>query len=153
LSCGLCCNGALYDHVELEEDDRNRLAENGIEASDRFSHPCPHFIEQSCSIYAIRPRRCGDYQCEVLKKLYEGEIDAGAAHALVDQAKILRESVKSSLPEGLTLTCLAREVKAGKDEDRSPSRLLVLARFVAFRMFVERHFLPAKARWMIREKA
>jgi Fe-S-cluster containining protein len=151
LSCGLCCDGALYDHVKLEREDRERLAENGFEAPDRLSHPCPHFIEQSCSIYAIRPWRCGDYQCEVLKQLYKGEIDAGAAHALVEQAKELRETVKSSLPEGLTIACLAQEVKAGKD-NRSPSQLLALVRFAAYRLFVERHFLPLKARWMTRQK-
>lgn len=116
-------------------------------------HPCPHYIEQSCSIYAIRPWRCGDYQCQVLKKFLESEIDADAAHALVDRAKSLREALSSSLPDGLTATKLAQEVKAGKGDDRSPARLLALARFVTYRMFVERHFLTSKGRWMMRDKA
>lgn len=129
------------------------MIENGLEAPERFNHPCRHFVEQCCSIYPIRPWRCGHYQCEVLKQLLGGDIDANAAHALVDQAIELREGVRSALPEGLTITRLAKEVKAGQEHDRSPSRLLALARFVAYRLFVERHFLAPKSRWMIREKA
>lgn len=153
LSCGLCCDGGLYENVKLEEEDRARLLENGFDAPDRFDHPCRHFIHQSCAIYSIRPWRCGDYQCRVLKRMLDGELDSDSAHALVDQAKGLRESVKSVLPEGLAINRLAQEVKAGKDADRSPSRLLALARFVAYRLFVERHFLNPKAIWMLREKA
>jgi hypothetical protein len=85
--------------------------------------------------------------------MLEGELDPSAAHALVDRAKQMRDGVRNALPEGLTIDTLAQEVKAGKDDDRSPPRLLALARFVAYRLFVERHFLGPKSRWMTREKA
>jgi hypothetical protein len=127
--------------------------ENGLEESEKFAHPCPHFIDKSCSIYAIRPWRCSDYQCRVLAQMMEGELDQSAAHALVDQALDLRQAVRDALPEGLTITRLARDVRAESAENRSPPRLLALARFVAYRLFVERRFLSAKARWMIRDKA
>jgi hypothetical protein len=149
----LCCDGGLFDHVKLEDEDRARLVENGLEPSEKLAHPCPHFIDQSCSIYAVRPWRCGDYQCRVLARMLEGELDAAAAHALVDQARGMRQAVMDVLPEGLTITRLAQDVRAENPENRAPSRLLALARFVAYRLFVERHFLSAKARWMIREKA
>ena len=153
LACGLCCDGGLYDNVRLDEEDRVRLAEHGIATQDRLLHPCPHFVDQSCSIYEIRPWRCSDYQCQVLQQMLNGEMDAESAHALVDKAKGLRAELGSALPEGLTIARLTDEVKRGKEDDRSPARILAMVRFVAYRMFVERHFLPAKARWMIRERA
>jgi Fe-S-cluster containining protein len=149
----LCSDGGLFDHVKLEDEDRARLVESGVDAPEKIAHPCPHFIDQSCSIYAIRPWRCSDYQCRVLARMLEGELDPDAAHALVDQARELRQAVKDVLPEGLTITRLAQDVRAENPENRAPSRLLALARFVAYRLFAERHFLSAKARWMIREKA
>jgi hypothetical protein len=143
----------LFDHVKLEDDDRARLLENGVEPDDKFAHPCPHFINSSCAIYVFRPWRCGDYQCRVLSNMLEGEIDPQAAHALVDKARALRASINEALPEGLTITQLARDVRVEAAENRATPRLLALARFVAYRLFVERHFLNPKARWMTRDKA
>jgi hypothetical protein len=85
--------------------------------------------------------------------MLEGELAPQAAHALVDQARAMRATVDEALPVGLTITRLAQDVWAEAAENRTAPRLLALARFVAYRLFVERHFLGPKARWMIREKA
>jgi Fe-S-cluster containining protein len=153
LACGLCCDGGLFDLVNLEDDDRARLAENGLGAPEHLPHPCPHYISSACSIYAIRPFRCRDYQCRVLEHMLEGELSRDEAHALVDQALAMRVLVQEVLPQGLTVTKLAQDVRAEAPENRTRPRLLGLARFVAYRLFVERHFLGAKARWMSKTKA
>jgi hypothetical protein len=139
--------------VKLEDEDRARLTENGLPAPEHVPHPCPHFIDSACSIYAIRPWRCSDYQCRVLERMTAGELDADAAHALVEQAQAMRALVQEALPEGLAIVQLARDVRAEAPENRTAPRLAALVRFVAYRLFVERNFLGPKARWMTRTKA
>jgi hypothetical protein len=124
-----------------------------LDAPERLPHPCPHFITSACSIYAIRPWRCSDYQCRVLRGVIDGAIARDRAHELVDQAQAMRQFVKEALPEGLTVTRLAHDVRAQAPENRDAPRQLGLARFFAYRLFVERHFLGPKEHWMTRTKA
>jgi hypothetical protein len=134
--------------VDLEDPDRARLIQQGLSAADRLPLPCPHFIAPACSIYAIRPSGCSDYQCEVLKGLLGGRIERKEAQDLVDQARRMRRLVEEALPDGLTAVRLAQDVRAQAPENRTPARLAALARFVAYRLFVERNFLGPRSRWM-----
>jgi hypothetical protein len=88
-----------------------------------------------------------------LEALGDGEIDEETAHGLVAEALSLRAGVTALLPEGTTFAGFAEDVKTGAPESRSPVRLPALARFVAYRLFVERHFLSADSHWLSREKA
>ena len=153
LSCGLCCSGGLFDYVELDDEDRTRFGEAGLSSPDRLPLLRPHFISSACSVYAIRPWRCSDYRCRVLDAHVAGDIDAPGAHSLVEQAKAMRALVDDALPPGLTARQLAQDVRSQAPQSRDPPRLLALARFVAYRLFVERHFLGPKSRWMTKTKA
>ena len=120
---------------------------------EQLAHPCPHFISSACSIYAIRPRRCRQYQCEVLEHMMCGDLARDEAHRLVEQALAMRALVQDALPEGLTATRLAQDIRDESPDTRTPARLLALAQFVAYRLFVERHFLAPKSRWLTHSKA
>ena len=153
LSCGLCCDGGLFSWVSLSENDRELFRASGLDAPGRLPHPCPHFSTPACTIYAVRPWQCSDYRCEVLKRLGDGELDEDTAHGLVVEALTLRSRVTALLPEGTTFAGFAEDMKTGAPASRSPARLPALARFVAYRMFVERHFLSPDSHWLSREKA
>ena len=153
LSCGLCCDGGLFGWVSLNKEDRERLRSNGLDAPERLPHPCPHYSTPACTIYAIRPCQCADYRCEVLKALGDGAIDEGTAHGLVAEALTLRADVTALLPEGTIFAGFAEDMKTGASASRSPTRLPALVRFVAYRLFVERHFLSPDSHWLSREKA
>lgn len=153
LACGLCCDGGLFHAVELTEEDRVRLADAGLDAPERLPHPCRHYAAPACSIYGVRPWRCADYRCRVLDSMLDGAIGPQEAHALVDRARALRAEVATVLPAGLTVVQLAEDMRLEAPDSRAPERLQPLVRFVAYRLFVERHFLGPKARWMSRTKA
>jgi hypothetical protein len=153
LSCGLCCDGGLFEMVELNDDDRVRLAANGFDAPERLPHPCRHFAAPACAIYAVRPTRCAAYRCRVLEGLDEGAIEPAAAHELVNRARTLREQVADALPAGLNVQKLVQDMRTDGPEANGPERGPALARFAAYRMFVERHFVAPESHWLTRTKA
>lgn len=152
LSCGLCCDGGLFGWVALTPGDRDRLQAHGLEGPERLPHPCPHYSTPSCTIYAVRPTQCSNYRCEVFKAFEGGTIDEVTAHRLIDGALRMRTSVSELLPKETTFARFAEDMKAGAPESRSPGRLPALVRFVAYRLFVERHFLSQDSHWLSREK-
>jgi hypothetical protein len=139
--------------VELNDDDRARLSAHGIEAPDRLPHPCRHFAAPACAIYAVRPTRCATYRCRVLERMNAGEIEPPTAHDLVNRARTLREQVSAALPVGLDSRQLVVDLRASGPQARAPERSQALARFAAFRLFVERHFLASESHWLMRTKA
>ena len=134
--------------VKLTPEDGSRLEANGLAGADRLPHPCPHYSRPACTIYAIRPWRCSDYRCEVLKGFSAGTLDAGTAHALIARAKEMRARVNEVLPPEMTIVDLAREVRGQPIATRTADQLQALVRFAAYRVFVERHFLDEKSPWM-----
>lgn len=90
-TCGLCCNGMLFDYVPVIDDEVDRLADLGFvvrrsaDGSARFDHPCAKFCGE-CSIYEKRPRSCRSYRCELLRKFDAGEVSFETARRIVDEA-------------------------------------------------------------------
>ena len=107
LSCGLCCQGFLHRHAVLEADELVFATGLGLtlypaEAppSDAsagthgrtpkgFDLPCPLYQDEKCSIHPNRPKVCGDYQCNLLKKHLQGTVSLEDSQALVREAKDL----------------------------------------------------------------
>lgn len=98
LECGLCCNGALFRDVELQDGDdipqllRQRL---DVKTSRRTTNPA-HKLPQPCSalcenlrcrVYAQRPVRCREFECALLLKVKAGSLAADAALAKIHRAR------------------------------------------------------------------
>lgn len=65
LSCGLCCDGSLFQLVKLqpgESDPRLRL----VPEHEAFAQPCSCFAAGACAIYEQRPAACRDFRCRLL---------------------------------------------------------------------------------------
>ena len=92
-NCGLCCDSTLFADVELRAgDDAKRLAELGLSLTKKgrqlaFAQPCACFDGKLCTIYADRPKRCGLFECGLLKRVESKEITAGAALKKISEAK------------------------------------------------------------------
>ncbi len=139
--------------VELNDSDRQRLAQHGFDAPERLSHPCRHFAAPACAIYAVRPTRCATYRCRVLETMDDGTIEPSAAHELVNRARTLREQIAEALPPGLSTQQLVHDMRTDDPAAKVPERGPALARFAGYRMFVERHFLAPESHWLMRTKA
>ena len=90
-SCGLCCNGILFDYVPVNDGEAAALERLGFairrtdDGAARFDHPCPKFCG-SCSIYSARPDSCRAYRCELLVKLEAGTVSYRHARGVVQEA-------------------------------------------------------------------
>lgn len=105
-NCGLCCDSTLFADVELRTgDDPKRLTKLGLEILQKtktrlaFSQPCACFDGKLCKIYGERPRRCGLFECGLLKKVERGDMTAGTALKKISAAKAKAENVRKLLRE------------------------------------------------------
>lgn len=97
LACGLCCDGSLFDNVQLGPgDDAKKLKALGLPVSvSRAQTPVTHFrqpcaalcADRTCRVYADRPRQCRTFECGVFKDFQSGRITFAAARRMVQQAR------------------------------------------------------------------
>jgi hypothetical protein len=97
LACGLCCTGALHAAVDVNTQDVALVRSLGLTVEPveepagqyAFRQPCPLYLDDRCSVHGRHPPSCQEYQCALLKKLSAGEVELGAALAVVHEAKSL----------------------------------------------------------------
>jgi uncharacterized protein len=109
LSCGLCCDGALYDFVKLEPtDDAQKLKELGLPVRvsrgkvpvASFPQPCVALCKnRTCRVYADRPWQCRDFECGVLKDVKAGRITFITALRQVKKTRRRSDEVRLLLRE------------------------------------------------------
>ncbi|MFT5125936.1 MAG: Fe-S-cluster containining protein [Kiritimatiellia bacterium] len=90
--CGLCCDGSIFDDVELaSRAEAKKLATLGLEidADDQpplLLLPCTALRDKRCSIYQHRPGHCRKFECRLLQDAQEGRIELQAAEQVVETA-------------------------------------------------------------------
>jgi len=98
LSCGLCCDGTLFERVPLQpSDDRLPLKTAGIKiqrknAENHFSQPCVAYRKNCCQVYADRPANCQRYRCKLLQRVEKGKISGREAERKIKRALELKEA-------------------------------------------------------------
>ncbi len=102
-SCGLCCQGQLYNWVPLLPEEVERVKTWPVEMMthkgvDGFKQPCGCLQEMSCSVYTQRPQTCAKYSCKLLKSLRQNEISQVVAMERVAQARELFGKLQVLLP-------------------------------------------------------
>ena len=68
-----------------------------IEGLGSFSQPCPKLNHCRCNIYADRPTRCRQFECELLRQVDRGEASRRDAVHLIEKARLKSEIVRSLL--------------------------------------------------------
>ncbi len=101
-SCGLCCDGTLFDFVPLIE--REQVPSPLVVLQDHsgariFRLGCVALSGTSCSVYTGRPSACRVFECLLIESVHDGEIDLESALEVVARAKSLVEAVERTLPE------------------------------------------------------
>jgi uncharacterized protein len=157
-NCGLCCNGALFADVELRAgDDAGRLAELGLSLTKKggklaFPQPCACFDGKLCTIYADRPKRCRTFECGLLKRVQDGELDADAALKTIAYTKQKAEKVRGLLrqlgqkDESLAMTkryaqAMSAPVDLSASEDNSELRGELMLAVNDLMQVLQREFL------------
>lgn len=107
LACGLCCDGTLFDGVQLEPgDDAKQLRTLGLPVkvsrgrnpAARFPQPCAALCaDRTCRLYADRPRQCRTFECKVFKEVRAGQIAYAAAQRLVKKTRRQAEEARRLL--------------------------------------------------------
>ena len=148
-SCGLCCSGALFDYVPVDDLERSRLIELGFPVRTdpatgmRFDHPCARFENGLCSVYAERPQACRRFRCELLIGLESGRIPVRRAHAIVREAKAMIHEVRLLHGEDRPLLPQSwRERLRAWGSDKSAGRAdpALLLQMTRLNVFLDRHF-------------
>ncbi|MGB8644744.1 MAG: hypothetical protein WCF84_05875 [Anaerolineae bacterium] len=99
LPCGLCCNGVLFDHVDVMADEIPVATARGLclyEQDKRvsFKLPCACYVDSACSIYGDRPFTCCAFQCALLRQLRNGAMDLQACLTIVHRARELIRTIQ-----------------------------------------------------------
>ena len=107
LACGLCCDGALFDNVQLGvNDDAMKLRTLGWPITlsrakppiARFPQPCAALCaDRTCRAYADRPTQCRNFECGVYKEMQAGRITFATALRLVKQARRQTDKIRKLL--------------------------------------------------------
>jgi len=107
LACGLCCDGTLFDGVQLEPgDDAAHLKALGLPVTtyrgrkpvSRFPQPCAALCaDRTCRLYADRPKQCRTFECKLFKQLHAGETDLPAALRLVAKTRRIADQARRLL--------------------------------------------------------
>ena len=114
LTCGLCCNGAIFSDVKLVSGDvaaslkslglpliksgaRKRCAGSSDEPAWRFPQPCAALHGCRCRIYADRPGHCRAFECFLLKKFRKDRVSLGEALRNIRAARRRMDKVRKLL--------------------------------------------------------
>lgn len=107
LACGLCCDGTLFDGVQLESgDDAGKLKTLGLPVAfsrgrkpvGRFPQPCAALCaDRTCRLYADRPGQCRAFECKLFKQLRAGETALAPALRLVAKTRRVSDQARRLL--------------------------------------------------------
>lgn len=104
LRCGICCRGTLFKDVELQPGDNPvRLTQIGLplqkaRGRTRFPQPCAALgADCRCRIYADRPVRCRQFDCDLLQSVMAGRAEVAAALRIIRRTRRQAETVEREL--------------------------------------------------------
>ncbi|MBB4612566.1 hypothetical protein [Novosphingobium taihuense] len=150
LSCGLCCDGTLYEDAKIRDDEVASVEGIGLktgrnaEGHATFLFACHYLDGACCTRYdQWRPSVCGKYFCRLQEKVRRNELAEDQAFDKIATARRLAADVKKALPTGMPIFEARHHFArlAARQPDLTPEE----ARFVV-KMFVLERFLDAEFR-------
>jgi hypothetical protein len=92
-SCGLCCDGSLFNKVPLGVTEQVPEAKLAV-VTNAFGgrhvpQRCAALAGLVCEVYAERPLACRRYECLLFGALRGGEVSLGEAQQVVSRAQAL----------------------------------------------------------------
>ena len=157
LSCGLCCNGTIFDAVPVAPADALAslhaagIATTIVDGEPRFGQPCIAHDGRECRVYAHRPAACREYRCDLLKRVEAGAIDyaeaAGVIGEVIRLQRKLDETVREIEParsertsRRVELVQLEERLKLSADAEAKRKLGTVMVQMVAMDGYIRRNF-------------
>lgn len=110
LSCGMCCNGALFDFASLDPDELDHARSLGFDVAEiggepAFMQPCPQLSGTRCTVYERpAPAACRKYFCKLARSVRDGATGMDEAAARVATARDLVAALRPHLEPGESLS-------------------------------------------------
>lgn len=144
-NCGMCCDGTLFEYVEIEPDERAQVSSlfdlTDGEKGPVFLQPCPHTVARVCTAYDNRPATCRAYRCKTLIALETGDITRPEALRRVEEALHARETVRPFMTEGETMfRARQRRAAIASEPERVPGALQFVLKLTALDLMLDRYF-------------
>lgn len=146
--CGLCCDGSLFSHVSLSDEEARGLGENLASVRIRETgsgkqlvQACGALVADACSVYACRPAACASYECNLLKAAAAGEVELEEAAQVVDDLKREITDLAMAVLGGDSVPASLQEIRSlaiAGDPRVSPD---AAARLKKIERALEKHFL------------
>lgn len=133
VSCGICCDGALFDQGPVYPEEEARVLGYGFTIVERddgkryFLPPCGNLCGSACQIYDVRPTTCRTYRCTSLQALEAGEIDRAEADRRVAAGKAAIANVRRYLLPGESFIEL--RARFGREPAPSPAFRLAMVQW------------------------
>ena len=109
LACGLCCDGTLFDNVQLGPgENAKKMKALGLPVTisrarkpvAQFRQPCTALCaDRTCRLYSDRPTQCRTFECGVFKEAEAGRITYAAALRMVKRVQRKAEKIRRLLRE------------------------------------------------------
>jgi Fe-S-cluster containining protein len=102
LSCGLCCDGAMFDEVFIEPEELESVRAVSMEVITKSSRPCFQlpcilYRDGKCTIYETRFFRCRVYKCKLLDNYQKGQVSFGLASSQIQKGVQIYEKLRKEL--------------------------------------------------------
>jgi hypothetical protein len=137
-SCGLCCDGGIFSHVGVKEEERSRVRLAVLPGEGTLTFPCKHLVERACAVYEDRPRGCKRFRCKLLTSVEEGKVSLEAALGAVHRITGVHDELLAALPKGGGSTWERVASATSAPRDASSGSWLLLAG--VFRSLLVRDF-------------
>ena len=157
IRCGLCCKGAIFNRVDLRENENAHSFERSgfdlllDEKGYYFLQPCTLHREGRCIVYeAGCPSICRDFQCRLLRRCLRGRIEWDEAAGIAKKANEMLSKIIESSGDTERLQGFVGVVKYVNQNFTSMSfrknNAQLILEIMYLRKYIERHFwekLPA----------
>ena len=100
--CSMCCNGSLFSHAKLDDDERARLGDSifyeDLKGSKNLQFPCTQLGKNgACQVYESRPAVCQAFRCALLRAHDSEKVSLEEAKQLVDDAKEIKARAREAI--------------------------------------------------------
>ena len=100
LPCGLCCDGTLIGHVQLDREELPALREL-LDLEDEngngfFLQPCNQYCD-GCNIYSQRPKKCASFNCGLLKSFQQKELNYDSVIEIINLVKQKKSAIEKKI--------------------------------------------------------
>lgn len=99
-TCGMCCDGSLFECLELAPEEQRRFPARSLvvlEGSVVAPLPCSQHCDRLCAIYERRPSHCRTFQCKLYEDVNTGAQTRAEAVLKIQQTRRLLSAIESEL--------------------------------------------------------